>query len=113
MTKLWEVSDETSTDRFPHFQCLTLQSIDSSVTRRLSVFGQGVGSGARVASGSQGRGRGWLTSEVSLGVGGGGVFPETTLDFLDSLQTRPDPTRPRPRSPIFISYPPSDRREAR
>ena len=35
----------------------------------------------------------------------GGVFPETTLNFLDSLQTRPDPTRPRPRSPIFISYP--------
>ena len=22
MTKLWEVSDETPTDRFPHFQCL-------------------------------------------------------------------------------------------
>ena len=27
MTKLWEVSDETSTDRFPHFQCLTLSSV--------------------------------------------------------------------------------------
>ena len=37
----------------------------------------------------------------------GGVFPKTTLDFLDSLQTRPDPNRPRPRSPIFMSYPPT------
>ena len=27
-----------------------------------------------------------------------GVFPKTTLNFLDSLQTRPDPTRSRPRS---------------
>ena len=44
MTKLWEVSDETSTDRFPHFQCLTLQC-DTPTLSRLSVFGQGVGSG--------------------------------------------------------------------
>ena len=43
ITKLWEVSDETSTDRFPHFQCLTLQG----VTRRLSVFGQGVDLGGQ------------------------------------------------------------------
>ena len=85
MTKLWEVSDETSTDRFPHFQCLTLQC-DTSTGSTLSLR-----SGGRVGSP---RGRGRLTSEVSLGVGGGGVFPETTLDFLDLLQTRPDPTRP-------------------
>ena len=71
-----------------------------SVTRRLSNLGPG----GRVRSprvrggvdlGGRGRGR------------RGGVFPETTLNFLDSLQTRPDPTRPRPRSPIFISYPPT------
>ena len=70
----------------------------SSVARRLS----NLGSGGRVRSprvrlgvdlGGRGRGR------------RGGVFPKTTLDFLDSLQTRPDPTRPRPRSPTFISYP--------
>ena len=76
------------------FRCQTL----SSVTRRLSIFG----SGGRVRSprvrlgvdlGGRGRGR------------RGGVFPKTTLDFLDSLQTRTDPTRPRPRSPIFISCP--------
>ncbi len=72
----------------------------SSVTRRLSNLGSGVGSG-RLGS-AEG-----LTSEVVVGVGGGGVFPKTTLNFLDLLQTRPDPTRPRPRSPIFISYPPT------
>ena len=27
MTKLWEVSDETSTDRFPHFQCLYIYDL--------------------------------------------------------------------------------------
>ena len=36
MTKLWEVSDETSTDRFPHFQCLTLQC-DTSISCRVAV----------------------------------------------------------------------------
>ena len=41
------------------------------------------------------RGRGRLTSEVAVGVGGGGVFPETILDLLVTLQTRPDP-RPDP-----------------
>ena len=30
MKELCEVSDETSTDRFPHFQCLTLQC-DTSI----------------------------------------------------------------------------------
>ena len=34
MTKLWEVSDETSTDRFPHFQCLTLQCDTSTLSLR-------------------------------------------------------------------------------
>jgi hypothetical protein len=52
---------------------------------------------SRVRVRGRGRGRGRR----------GGVFPKTTLDFLDSLHTRPDPTRPRPRSPIFISYPPT------
>ncbi len=70
----------------------------SSVTLRLSNLGRGgrVRS-PRVRGGVDlgGRGRGWR----------GGVFPETTLNFLDSLQTRPDPTQPRPGSPIFISYP--------
>ena len=41
------------------------------------------------------RGRGRLTSEVAVGVGGGGVFPETILDLLVTFQTRPDP-RPDP-----------------
>ena len=44
MTKLCEVSDETSTDRFPHFQCLTLQCDPSTLTLRL-------GGSGRVASG--------------------------------------------------------------
>jgi hypothetical protein len=35
MTKLCEVSDETSTDRFPHFQCLTLQCDTSTLNLRL------------------------------------------------------------------------------
>ena len=96
MTKLCEVSDETSTDRFPHFQCLTLQCDASTLNLRL---------GGRLGF--------WSDLEVDLGGQprarrGGGGFPETTLDFLDSLQTRPDPTRPRPRSPIFISETPSD-----
>ena len=34
MTKLWEVSDDTSTDRFPHFQCLTLQCDTSTLSLR-------------------------------------------------------------------------------
>ena len=34
MTKLWGVSDETSTDRFPHFQCLTLQCDTSTLSLR-------------------------------------------------------------------------------
>ena len=34
MTKLWEVGDETSTDRFPHFQCLTLQCDTSTLSLR-------------------------------------------------------------------------------
>ena len=81
MTKLWEVSDETSTDRFPHFQCLTLQCDTSTLNLRL---------GGRLGF--------WSDLEVDLGGRGrgrrvGGVFPETTLDFLDLLQTRPDPTR--------------------
>ena len=83
MTKLWEVSDETSTDRFPHFQCLTLQCDTSTLSLR---------PGGRVGSP---RGRGRLTSEVAVGVGGGGVFPETILDLLVTFQTRPDP-RPDP-----------------
>ena len=47
MTKLWEVSDETSTDRFPHFQCLTLQCDTSTLSLR---------PGGRVGS-PRGRGR--------------------------------------------------------
>ena len=82
MTKLWEVSDETSTDRFPHFQCLTLQCDTSTLNLR---------PGGRVGSP---RGRGRLTSEVSLGVGGGGCFPGNDTGFpgLASDPTRPDPT---------------------
>ena len=45
MTKLCEVSDETSTDRFlrnrfPHFQCLTLQSDTSTLNLRLGGSGR-------------------------------------------------------------------------
>ena len=39
MTKLWAVSDETSTDRFPHFQCLTLQCDTSTLNLRLGGSG--------------------------------------------------------------------------
>ena len=52
-----------------------------------------------------------MTSEVAVGVGGGGVFPETILDFLMTSQTRPEhPTPdPTPTSDLnFISCPPSD-----
>ena len=45
MTKLCEISDETSTDRFPHFQCLTLQCDPSTLNLRL---GGRVGSPSRV-----------------------------------------------------------------
>ena len=82
-TKPWEVSDEPPTDRFPHFQCLTLQCARMTLNLRLR---------GRVGSP---RGRGRLTSEVAVGVGGGGVFPETILDLLVTFQTRPDP-RPDP-----------------
>ena len=76
------VSDETSTDRFPHFQCLTLQCDTSTLSLR---------PGGRVGSP---RGRGRLTSEVSFGVGGGGCFPGNDTGFpgLASDPTRPDPT---------------------
>ena len=80
MTKLWEVIYETSTDRFPHFQCLTLQCDTSTLSLR---------PGGRVGSPR-------LTSEVSLGVGGGGCFPgkyDTGFPGLAS-EFRPDPTRP-------------------
>ena len=43
MTKLWEVSDETSTDRFPHFQCLTLQCDTSTLNLRLGGRGSYIG----------------------------------------------------------------------
>ena len=57
------------------------------MTRRLSIFGSGDRVGRpRVRGGVDLRGRGRGRR--------GGVFPETTMDFLDSLQTRPDPTRP-------------------
>ena len=93
MTKPCEVSDETSTNLFPHFQCLTLQCDPSTLKPRHGVVSDFVPTSG-------------LTSEVSFEPWNkGGVFPKTTLNFLDSLQTRPDPTRPRPRSPIFISYP--------
>ncbi len=71
---------------------------DTSTLKPLAARLGGSGAGSpRVRLGVDlgGRGRGRR----------GGVFPKTTLDFLDSLQTRPDPTRPRPRSPTFISYP--------
>ena len=59
----------------------------TKLRRTGSRFGQGVGSGRL------GVGVGWPRRSAS-GSEGGGVFPETTLDFLDSLQTRPDPVRP-------------------
>ena len=93
MTKPCEVSDETSTNLFPHFQCQTLQC-DTS-TLNLRPGGRVRLPRVRLGVDLGGRGRGRR----------GGVFPKTTLNFLDSLQTRPDSTRPRPRSPIFISYP--------
>ena len=100
-TKPCEVSDETSTNLFPHFQCLTLQCDPSTLKPRHGVVSDFVPTSG-------------LTSEVSFEPWNkGGVFPKTTLNFLDSLQTRPDSTRPRPRSPIFISYPPSDPPSAR
>ena len=94
MTKLWEVSDETSTDRFPHFQCLTLQCDTST----LSLW-----------SGRRGR----LTSEVrasrSVDLGGqprgrrGGVFSRKR-HWISWTRFRPDPTRPDPDLyPSFIS----------
>ena len=94
MTKLWEVSDETSTDRFPHFQCLTLQC-DTSTGSTLSLR-----SGGRVGSP---RGRGRLTSEVSLGVGGG-VFSRKR-HWISWTRFRPDPTRPDPDLGAQFSYP--------
>jgi hypothetical protein len=74
MTKLSEVSDETSTNLFPHFQCQTLQCDTSTLKPRLGGW---VGF--------------WSDLGVDLGgqLGGrtkGGVFPKTTLDFLDSRQ---------------------------
>ena len=58
-----------------------------------------------------------LTSDArrsASGSKGGGCFPGNDTGFpgLASDPTRP-PTRPRPRSPIFISYPPSDPPPAR
>jgi hypothetical protein len=82
MTKLSEVSDETSTNLFPHFQCQTLQCDTSTLKLR---------PGGRVRS-----------PRVRLGVdlggrGGGrwgGCFPENDTEFpgLASDPTRPDPT---------------------
>ena len=49
------------------------------------------------------RGRGRLTSEVAVGVGGGGCFPGNDTGFTGDL---PDPTRPptRPRPRTSTSY---------
>ena len=102
MTKPLKVSDETPTDRFPHFK-----RSDSPVCANDSQS-----SPRRAGSGRLGVGVG-LTSEVAVGVGGGGVFPETTLDFLMTFQTRPRPD-PTPTSDLkFISCPPSDPPPAR
>jgi hypothetical protein len=80
MTKPCEVSDETSTNLFPHFQCLTLQCDPSTLKPQLGGRVRSPRVRLGVDLGGRGRGR------------RGGVFPETTLDILDSLQTRPDPT---------------------
>ena len=75
MTKLCVVSDETSTNLFPHFQRLTLQG----VTLQLSILG----SGGRVQSprvrlgvdlGGRGRGRRW------------GVFPRNYIYIVREIR---------------------------
>ena len=49
-----------------------------------------------------------MTYEVAVGVRGGVFSPETTLDFLVTSQTRPDPD-PTPTTDLnFISCPPFD-----
>ena len=44
-TKPWEVSDEPPTDRFPHFQCLTLQCARMTLNSQDSTFASAGGSG--------------------------------------------------------------------
>ena len=87
-TKPWEVSDVTSDGPVPAFSVSDspVCAHDTQLSRLNLRLGGWVGSP---------RGRGRLTSEVAVGVGGGGVFPETILDLLVTFQTRPDP-RPDP-----------------
>ena len=82
MTKPCEVSDETSTNLFPHFQCLTLQCDPSTLKPRhgvVSDFGPrlGVDLGGQLRTLDQ-----------------GGCFPGNDTGFpgLASDPTRPDPT---------------------
>ena len=71
---------------FPHFQCLTLSSRDTSRLSVLSLPGQEVGSDLGEVN---------LGVRLREGVGRGRVFSRNndTGFVLDSLQTRPDPTR--------------------
>jgi hypothetical protein len=42
MSKLCEVSDETSTKLFPHFQCQTLQGVTRRLSNRSRLGSRGV-----------------------------------------------------------------------
>ena len=92
-TKPWEVSDVTSDGPVPAFSVSDspVCAHDTQLSRLNLRLGGWVGSP---------RGRGRLTSEVAVGVGGGGVFPETILDLYiragSASRRVPDP---RPRMP--------------